>query len=211
MKIKLIIIVILVTLIGISGCGLYILKKTDKEVSEAITHAEEKEKELLEYQESHPFKNADIDKYEDALKQIAIDNNVVGMSIVVFHNDEILESYNYGYSDKSNSILANNNTKYRIASISKVITTIGLMKLYDQGLFELDDKIDDALNINAYGDVTFKQLLTHTSGIYDSLAYSEAANGARYSLEYVISNSFSNYKPGTNYEYTNLGLGSVGL
>lgn len=210
---KIIFIAILVTLIGISSFELYIIRKTETMVSSAQKIAEEKEALLLEAQEyakAHPFKEADINEYEETLKTIAEDNNVVGMSVIVFHNEDILESYNCGYSDVSGGVLANDDTKYRIASISKVITTIGLMRLYDQGLFKLDDKIDDVIGTSCYGDVTFKELLTHTSGLYDSAVFSEASAGSRYSLEYVISNSFSNYAPGENYEYTNLGLASVG-
>lgn len=213
MKIKVIIIVILISLISISSFGLYSLKKVNDELDKALKQADEKENllnELIEYNKAHPFKDADIDLYEENLKKIAEDNNVVGMSIVVFHNEDILETYNYGYSDKADNILANDDTKYRIASISKVITTIGLMRLYDKGYFKLNEKIDDVINTNCYGDVTFKDLLTHTSGIYDSYAFNRAASGERYTLEYVIANSFYNDKPGSNYEYTNLGLASVG-
>lgn len=168
-----------------------------------------KQEVVIEEEPVPTFKEADIDKYEEILKQIAIDNNVSGMSVIVFHNEEILESYNYGYSDKENKILTNDDTKYRIASISKVITTIGLMRLYDEGMFDLDDKIKDVIDVD-YKDVTFKNLLTHTSGLCDSSTYETAANGARYTLDYVVGNSFYTDVPGETYRYTNFGMSSVG-
>jgi CubicO group peptidase (beta-lactamase class C family) len=61
---------------------------------------------------------------------------------------------------------------FRIASISKTITAIGLMQLWEQGKFQLDAPVNEYLN--AYHlklpdphvpPVTFRHLLTHTSGL----------------------------------------------
>jgi len=62
-------------------------------------------------------------------------------------------------------------TVFRIASISKTMTAIGLMQLRDQGLFELDDPVNKFLAEFTIepppggSEVTFRHLLTHTSGI----------------------------------------------
>jgi CubicO group peptidase (beta-lactamase class C family) len=62
-------------------------------------------------------------------------------------------------------------TVFRIASISKTMTAVGLMQLRDQGLFALDDAVNDYLKGITIApppgapDVTFRHLLTHTSGI----------------------------------------------
>lgn len=211
MKIKQIFIVILATLIVIGSCFIYKFDKAQKELDVALDNASLKEEELQETKERIAKElEENIKLYNNKLEEIAKENDVVGMSVVVFKDEEIIDSYNYGYADVENKVKVNANTKYRIASISKVITTIGLMRLYDKGLFELDDKIDDVLGIDAYGDVTFKQLLTHTSGLYDSETYNIAAAGSHLSLEYVVRNSFSSYAPGENYEYTNFGMSSVG-
>jgi CubicO group peptidase (beta-lactamase class C family) len=62
-------------------------------------------------------------------------------------------------------------TVFRIASITKTMTAIGLMQLRDRGLFGLDDPVNDHLKglrveTPANGPpVTFRHLLTHTAGI----------------------------------------------
>lgn len=62
-------------------------------------------------------------------------------------------------------------TVFRIASISKTMTALGLMQLRDQGLFALDDPVNHYLKGITVtpppggADVTFRHLLTHTSGI----------------------------------------------
>src|SRR5262245_4247333 len=76
-----------------------------------------------------------------------------------------------GLADRVSDTAIDTNTVFRIASISKTMTAIGVMQLRDQGLFELDDPVNKFLaNItieppHGGGDVTFRHLLTHTSGI----------------------------------------------
>ncbi len=58
-----------------------------------------------------------------------------------------------------------------IASISKTITATAVMQLWEQGLFELDDDVNDYLPFNVRNPnhpdvpITFRMLLTHTSSI----------------------------------------------
>jgi CubicO group peptidase (beta-lactamase class C family) len=60
---------------------------------------------------------------------------------------------------------------FRIASISKTLTAIGVMQLRDKGLFQLDDAVNNYLKgfriVSPPGapEVTFRHLLTHTAGI----------------------------------------------
>jgi CubicO group peptidase (beta-lactamase class C family) len=62
-------------------------------------------------------------------------------------------------------------TVFRIASITKTMTAIGLMQLRDRGLLDLDDPVNDHLkNLKVVPPpgappVTFRHLLTHTAGI----------------------------------------------
>lgn len=214
MKIRNIIIPVLVCLIALVSIEYSILKKANTLADEANQKANDSENvlenTLEEIKKEEERINSLNEQFNVFLEDVAKENDVVGMSVVVFKDGKILDSFNYGYGDVSNNIKTDDNTKYRIASISKVVTAIGLMRLYDEGLFKLDDKIDDVLNIDAYGDVTFKHLLTHTSGLYDSDTFYLAAASTHLSLEYVVKNSFSNYAPGQHYEYTNFGMASVG-
>ncbi|MGO9964187.1 MAG: serine hydrolase domain-containing protein, partial [Acidimicrobiales bacterium] len=57
-------------------------------------------------------------------------------------------------------------TVFRIASVTKTMTAIGLMRLYDDGRFQLDDPVNDYLKTFRIQpppggvDVTFRHLLT---------------------------------------------------
>lgn len=68
---------------------------------------------------------------------------------------------------------ADGNTKYRIASISKLVTAVGVWQLIEQGLLDPDADISEYLGFTlrnpAYPDIpiTVKMLLSHTSSIRD--------------------------------------------
>ena len=76
-----------------------------------------------------------------------------------------------GLADRDSGRRVDADTVFRIASISKTLTAIGLMQLRDQGLFALDEPVNAYLKtfrVEAPPDapeVTFHHLLTHTSGI----------------------------------------------
>src|SRR5262249_17019716 len=70
-------------------------------------------------------------------------------------------------------------TLFMLASISKTVTAVALMQLYEQGRFGLDDPIDTNLgrlvrNPNFPSvPITYRMLLSHTSSIEDGLHYAD--------------------------------------
>jgi CubicO group peptidase (beta-lactamase class C family) len=117
------------------------------------------------------------DSLRTVLNGIASRHQLAGMSAVVIKNDQKLFSYSYGQADIGRSIPVTDSTQYRIASISKTVTTIALMQLYEQGLFGLDEDVSRYLgftlrNPNFPGDsITFRKILSHTSSLRDSPGY----------------------------------------
>ena len=76
-----------------------------------------------------------------------------------------------GVADDVSGRRVDADTVFRIASISKTLTAIGVMQLRDEGRFTLDDPVNDYLKTirvespRGAPEVTFRHLLTHTSGI----------------------------------------------
>ena len=72
-------------------------------------------------------------------------------------------------------------TIYDLASLSKLFTTIVAMQLVDQGRLDLDAPVVSylpAFAAHGKGDITIRQLLTHTSGFApDPIAAAVAAAG----------------------------------
>ena len=56
-------------------------------------------------------------------------------------------------------------TQYRIGSITKTMTAVLVMQLRDEGLLDLNDRLDEHLPDVGYGDRTIRRLLSHSSGM----------------------------------------------
>jgi CubicO group peptidase (beta-lactamase class C family) len=98
----------------------------------------------------------------------------------------------------------------RVASISKLVGALAVMRLVEQGKIVLDRDISDYLKWKvrnpAYPDapITMRQLLTHRSGIRDKVDYIIPLDGR---LDSVLADPKawdSRYKPGTYFSYANL-------
>ena len=61
------------------------------------------------------------------MQKVADDNGVVGMSVLSVCNGNVLDSFYSGMADIGRSVKVTEKTRYRVASISKHVATIGLM------------------------------------------------------------------------------------
>lgn len=98
----------------------------------------------------------------------------------------------------------------RVASISKLVTAIAVMRLVDEGRIDLDRDVSTYLGFPvrnpAFPDraVTLRHLLSHTSGIRDSIDYLLPLDG---SLQQTLANPsiwHPGYEPGDYFSYANL-------
>ena len=104
------------------------------------------------------------------------------------------------------------NTQFRVASVTKLVTAIGLMRLWDAGLFDLDAPLSDYLPMPVVNpvwptqEVTARQILSHTSSIRQGMRYHPTWE----SLD-VNNNYFDKaVEPGSKYQYANLNGGLAG-
>jgi len=106
-------------------------------------------------------------------------------------------------------------TLFRIASVSKMMTTLGLLRLLDEGRVALDADVSRYLGFSLRNPhfpsraVTLRSLLTHTSSLRDDGGYSWAAGTA---LGEVIGPAMWSPRagPGDYFTYCNLGWGVIG-
>ncbi len=154
--------------------------------------------------------------------------DMVGMSAVVVCNDSVVFSGHYGTADRARDIPVTDSTYFRIASVSKAITAIGLMQLVEDGLIALDTNISDVFGypiVNPhYPDaaITPAMLLSHTSSIVDGSTYEDfigdsydtpAPPEMRMLLEfggdYYSADTYLNKEPGSYFFYSNLNYGII--
>ena len=129
----------------------------------------------------------------------------------------MLLSRGYGFADRETGTPMTDETLVPIASTNKGMTALAIMQLVEQGLVELDAPVvrylpDFRMDDARAGDITVRQLLTHTAGIpggsNNDLAQDEQA------LERKVASLASvalHRAPGSGYEYSNDGYSVAGL
>lgn len=184
---------------------------------------------LLPRQEIKSDNAKNIDEYLIAkMEEIAIP----GMAISVIKDNKVILLKGYGYANVDNQKKIDIHTPFNIASISKPILGISLLKLVDQGKLNLDQNINSYLpfridnpKINSK-KITVRHLVTHTSSINDYYDIDTYAinQDAEISLSdhikslltpegslYNNAEFFKNVPIGTERDYSNLGAGVAGL
>jgi len=171
---------------------------------------------------------ADLDM---ALAEARQKFGIVGLSVAAVHAGRLARQIQLGFADLDRQIPVTEQTKFRIASISKTVTATALMQLWEQGRFKLDDPIGDYLGYPAVNPhhprvtITFRHLLMHTAGFADGTAYDDflmltyndplhapsfkellCPDGKYYRNGAV----YSTNAPGVQYAYSNLGFGLLG-
>ncbi|MCI1732871.1 MAG: beta-lactamase family protein [Bacteroidales bacterium] len=149
------------------------------------------------------------------IAQVMKEFNTVGLGVAVVRNGQIVYANSWGYKDLENKKALKNDDIFRIASISKSFTATAIMQLVEQGKVSLDEDVSDLVGFKVrnpkFPDVkiTVKMLLSHTSSLNDSQGYFtlDVIDPSK-SKDYY--KAYNDYKPGTGYEYANLGFNTLG-
>jgi len=113
------------------------------------------------------------------LTELSNKNSIVGFSVAIVNQDSILYAKGFGYSDKEKKKRYTKNTVQPIASISKTLVGVALMKAQEMGKLNLDDDINKYLPfkiVNPYfpnSKITIRNLATHSSSLKSSRNYSK--------------------------------------
>ena len=105
--------------------------------------------------------------------------NVPGVSVAVIRGFEIHWAKGYGIADVETGAPVDTETMFQAASISKPVAAMGVLRAVQDGLFTLDDDINDILEswtldggeFTATRPVTPRSLTSHTSGLGDGFGF----------------------------------------
>ncbi len=75
---------------------------------------------------------------EAAVSTFMASTHVPGASVAVVENGEYEWASGFGFADLENNVPASEHTLFRLASISKSITAVGAMELWERGKVDLD-------------------------------------------------------------------------
>ncbi len=137
------------------------------------------------------------------------DNNKFMGSVALSKDGKILYSKSIGYSDVENKTLLNENTMFRIGSITKTFTATLVMKAVQHGVLNLDQKINRYFPPLQNSDqITVRQLLYHRSGVRDFTGVEEYGTymtqpKTKNELLDIIVALPSDFLPDTKAEYSN--------
>ncbi|KYQ90263.1 hypothetical protein DLAC_11747 [Tieghemostelium lacteum] len=158
-------------------------------------------------------------------------NCIPGISVCVMVGGKVVFNKGYGYSDIENAIPMSADTKFRIASISKTLTSSGVGVLLDQGKLSLDDSIykhvPEFPRHPKYPDmdITIRQIASHLGGIrhYKKGKESEHFSTVQYKsskvkslekyptpLDIFISDPWHEHQPGLKYNYSTFSFTLLG-
>jgi D-alanyl-D-alanine carboxypeptidase len=94
-------------------------------------------------------------------------------NVLVISRGAIVYKKSFGEANKARHERNRSSSRFLIASLSKPITAVAVLKLIEQGKLRLDDQLETIfpeLKGAAVAGVTISQLLSHTSGIEEALA-----------------------------------------
>lgn len=145
-----------------------------------------------------------------------------GLTAIVIEDQEVLWSGAVGLANVEKNIKAEASTLCSICSISKLFTSVAIMKLYDEGKLRLDDRVSDLLP--AYkleqkypesGPITIRSLLTHSSGLPREAGYPywtgpDFPFPSKEQIDSKLSEQETLYPASTYFQYSNLGLTLLG-
>ena len=85
--------------------------------------------------------------------------------VLVAHGDNILLEKYKGFGRENNQMPINKDTPLHLASISKPITAMAVLKLVEAKKISLEQKVKSIFPSFPYPDITIQHLLTHRSGL----------------------------------------------
>ena len=143
-----------------------------------------------------------------------------GLSIALVDDQKVVWAEGFGFSDKNAGKRASIGTVYRVGSISKLFTDIGIMQLVEQGKIDLDAPITDYFPEFELDDpfpdddpVSLRRLMSHTSGIPRECRVGHYFDGNEPTIEETVMSLIGMrhvYPVGTRTKYSNSGITIVG-
>lgn len=131
--------------------------------------------------------------------------------VLISRGDEPILERAYGLAERNFDVPNRTDTKFLLASITKLFTAVAIGQLVEQGKVSLDDTLAKFVPEAAGGDrVRIKHLLSHTSGIGDiaTETFHRTHPADMRTIAEVIEladHAPPRFEPGTDWEYNNLG------
>ena len=135
-------------------------------------------------------------RIDSTLKSLVESGSIAGVSALIFEKDKEVYFNAFGYADREAKLSMDRNTIVRIYSMTKPVTGVALMTLYEQGAFKLDDPLSkyapefkdmkvytgtdakgEMILEPAHREITIRDITRHTAGFVNNIPDTTTAFG----------------------------------
>ncbi|MGE5277594.1 MAG: serine hydrolase [Acidobacteriota bacterium] len=146
------------------------------------------------------------------------DKQLPALSVALVEGDRVIWAKGFGLADPERNVPASAATVYRVGSVSKLFTDIGIMQLAERKEIDLDAPIQKILPDfrpkNPFGSsITLRELMSHRSGLVREPPVGHDFDGTSPSLAATVASLNDTelvYAPGTHRKYSNAGIAVAG-
>jgi len=140
--------------------------------------------------------------------------------LLIARGDNILFENYTGYADIKIQQPVTAETSMHIASVSKLITSLAVLKLVEAGKLDLDQKVNSVLPSFPYEEISIRNLLSHRSGLQNYIYLAENERylwDAKFMTNEDVLNLFSknkpdlSFSPNTHFSYSNSNFAILAL
>ncbi len=142
--------------------------------------------------ESQGFSSAGLDQLTTEFRKLVDDKKLAGVTTLVSRHGKVVHFDTYGAANAATGEALKPDSIFRIASMTKPITGVAMMQLWEQGKWKLSDPvakfIPEFVNLKVKGPnntlvaqnapMTMAQLMSHTAGFGVSAVYNDQNLGA---------------------------------
>ncbi len=151
-----------------------------------------------------------IAQWRAATEQLVARERLPGLSVAVMQDGSLLWSEGFGFANLEHQVPTTPQTKFRVGSVSKALTSAAIGALVESGQLDLDESI--RTYVPEYPDkgfpITTRQLAGHLSGI-PHYQGEDIVNQVRYRDVIHALDKFKDrpllFEPGTDYAYSSFG------
>ncbi|MGN6544040.1 MAG: serine hydrolase domain-containing protein [Aureliella sp.] len=178
---------------------------------------------------------AATERVDELIEDFISEHEIPGLALALTHDGRTVLVCGYGFADVDKGEPVTGSSLFRIASLSKPITAVAILRLVEQGKTALDDKVLDVLDfekeISTAGDafdprwrqITLRHLLQHCGGWDRSQSFDAMFQSVRFAKQQGIDAPAGteaiiramleqklDFDPGERYAYCNFGYCLLG-
>ncbi|MFQ5733729.1 MAG: serine hydrolase domain-containing protein [Planctomycetaceae bacterium] len=176
----------------------------------------------------------ELASFDRMMRRFLAKHGIPGAALAVVKDGRLVYARGFGYSDVKKKEPVQPESRFRIASLSKPITAVAILRLIQQKKLSLDDRVRDIVTLKPHlkdgakvdprwNTVTVRQLLHHTGGwdrgasfdpMFKAVQFAKelgvkAPAGPNHVIRCMLGRRLD-FDPGTKYAYSNFGYCLLG-